>query len=77
MKMAIQVSSLPLGATPMRSPRSWVACTTKRLTTLSPWASWSSKCMLGLEMAAESWAVAYFTPSRPGSCTESIEVWLT
>src|SRR5215204_1317030 len=36
MTMALLVSTLPLGATPISSPRSWGECTTKRVTTLSP-----------------------------------------
>ena len=42
MTIALLVSSLPLGATPISSPRSWVVCTMKRVTTLSPPATWSS-----------------------------------
>src|SRR5215203_1098902 len=66
-----------LGATPISSPRSWVACTTERVTTFSPAAIWSSMCTLALETAADNWAVTRFRPSRSGSWTESREVWLT
>ena len=40
--IALLVSSLPVGATPMSFPRSWIECTIKRVTTLSPPATWSS-----------------------------------
>jgi hypothetical protein len=35
-RIALLISSLPVGATSMSSPRSWIACTIKRVTTLSP-----------------------------------------
>jgi hypothetical protein len=75
--MTTLVSSLPLGATPISSARSWVACTTKRVTTLSPPATWSSKSTLVLETAAESWAIARIAPSRPGSWPGSSLAWVT
>jgi hypothetical protein len=75
--MVLLVIALPLGATPISSPRSWVSCTTKRLTTLSPAATWSSKCTLRLERAALSWEIAHFSPSRPGGWSGTSLVWLT
>src|SRR5215208_618337 len=46
------VNSLPVGATPMSSPRSWAACTMKRVTTLSSPATWSSMIKRRSERAA-------------------------
>jgi hypothetical protein len=77
MTMGIQVSSLPLGATPISFPRSWVRCTMQRLTTLSPWTIWSSTTTLRLEKAAEIWAIAHFSPSRPGCWSGRSLVWVT
>jgi len=75
--MTTLVICLPVGATPMISPRSWVACTMKRLTTLSPAATWSSNSTLAFETAAESWAIARIAPSRPGSWSGSNLAWMT
>src|SRR5215213_1941393 len=77
MRMTLLVISLPLGARPIISPRSWVECTMKRVTTLSFAATWSSTSTLAFEMAPATWAAAHITPSRPGSSSGSSLVWLT
>ena len=73
MTMALLVNSLPLGATPISSPRSWVKCTMKRVTTLSPPATWSSTSNLRLERAAANRTV---THSRlRGRAVGRVAVW--